>query len=190
MKCIFALPINIFLLILPFPANCRLAGNPVCDNQRSAKNYCSVQPKQSSPYSTSLANCGPSPCPPDQSLSPSKCNCAYPYEGVMLFTGPRFRDVTNSALFQELEKTMWTTLGLEPGSVFLENPIFGDDSYMHLQVKLFPSDGMYFNRSEIMRIGFDLSNQICRPPKIFGPSWFMASPYPFPGVYRIPYLSK
>ncbi|XP_038988877.1 probable leucine-rich repeat receptor-like protein kinase At5g49770 isoform X2 [Phoenix dactylifera] len=159
-----------------------LAGNPVCNNQLSDTTYCSLQQKQSLPYSTSLANCGPKQCPPDQSLSPSKCNCAYPYEGVMFFRGPRFRDLTDSTLFQELERTMWIKLGLEPGSVFLKNPFFSGDSYLQLQVKLFPSDGMYFNRSEILRIGFDLSNQTYKPPKSFGPYYFIASPYPFPDV--------
>ena len=39
----------------------------------------------------------------------------------------------------------------------------------------------YFNRSEVIRIGFDLSNQKFKPPKEFGPYYFIASPYPFPG---------
>nr|XP_010921260.2 probable leucine-rich repeat receptor-like protein kinase At5g49770 [Elaeis guineensis] len=158
-----------------------LAGNPVCNN-KLANIDCSPQGKPSAPYSTSLANCGPNLCSPDQSLSPSKCNCAYPYEGVMFFRGPNFRDVTNRTLFQKLEMSMWTKLGLEPGSVFLENPFFDADSYLRLQVKLFPSNGMYFSRPEILRIGFDLSNQTYKPPKIFGPYYFIASRCPFPDV--------
>lgn len=183
----FVPPITIFLLIPSFPANCRLAGNPVCDNQPSASTYCSLQQKQSLPYSTSLANCGPKQCPPHQSLSPSKCICAYPYEGVMVFRVPRFRDLTDSTKFRDLETTLQKALGLEPGSVFLEHPFFSNDSYLQVRVKLFPSDGMYFDRSEILRIGFDLSNQTYKPPHGFGPYYFIASPYPFPGVYSIPY---
>ncbi|XP_010938089.2 leucine-rich repeat receptor protein kinase HPCA1 isoform X1 [Elaeis guineensis] len=171
--------------VIPSPSYTKtliLSGNPVCNNPRSEDIYCRVHQNQSLPYSTSLAKCGPNQCPPEQSLSPSECNCAYPYEGEMFFRGPGFRDVTNSTLFQELESTMWTALGLQPGSVFLDNPSFTDDSYLQLQVKLFPSDGMYFNRSEIQRIGFDLSNQTYKPPDVFGPYNFMASPYPFPDV--------
>ncbi|EHA8587934.1 putative leucine-rich repeat receptor-like protein kinase [Cocos nucifera] len=158
-----------------------LAGNPVCSN-RLANIDCSLQERPSAPYSTSLTNCGPNQCSPDQSLSPSKCKCAYPYEGVMFFRGPNFRDVTNRTLFQELETSMWNKLGLDPGSVFLENPFFDADSYLRLQVKLFPSNGMYFSRPKILGIGFDLSNQTYKPPKIFGPYYFIASPYPFPDV--------
>ncbi|XP_008782739.2 probable leucine-rich repeat receptor-like protein kinase At5g49770 [Phoenix dactylifera] len=159
-----------------------LAGNPVCNNNSFSDTIYCLQQKASTPYSTSLAKCGPNQCSANQSLSPSKCNCAYPYQGVMFFRGPNFRDVTNMSLFQELESTMWTKLGLEPGSVFLENPFFDGNSYLQLQVKLFPSNGMCFSRSEIQRIGFDLSNQTYKPPKMFGPYYFIALPYPFQDV--------
>ncbi|KAG2541049.1 hypothetical protein PVAP13_9NG599300 [Panicum virgatum] len=70
------------------------------------------------------------------------------------------------------------------------DPLFDSDSYMEVQVKLFPSGGSaYFNRSEVMRIGFDLSNQTFKPPKEFGPYYFIASPYPFPES-RSPSKSK
>lgn len=134
-----------------------------------------------SSYSTSLANCGSNSCPPDQSLNPQSCSCAYPYTGVMVFRAPNFRGVTNSTLFQQLETSLWTKLGLSPGSVYLENPFFNSDEYLEVQVKLFPSPGMYFNRLEVLRIGFDLSNQTYKPPNIFGPYYFIASPYSFQG---------
>lgn len=114
-------------------------------------------------------------------MSPQSCVCSYPYQGVMYFRAPFFRDVTNGTVFQELESELWTELDLTPGSVYLQqDPLFNSDS-MQVQVKLFPSGEPYFNRSEVMRIGFDLSNQTFKPPKEFGPYFFIASPYPFPG---------
>jgi hypothetical protein len=100
----------------------------------------------------------------------------------MYFRAPLFGDVGNGTAFQELESKLWTKLDLTPGSVALQDPFFNSDSYMQVQVKLFPSGGPYFNRSEVMRIGFDLSNQTFKPPKEFGPYYFIASPYPFPGL--------
>ncbi|XP_020108910.1 probable leucine-rich repeat receptor-like protein kinase At5g49770 isoform X1 [Ananas comosus] len=155
-----------------------LAGNPVCDKLTNTQ-YCNLAQKQQMPYSTSLTKCSSNSCPLDQSLSPQSCTCQYPYEGVMYFRAPFFRDVTNSSLFQSLEMSLWTKLDLTPGSVFLQDPFFNGDSYLQVQVKLFPSGGNYFNRSEIMRIGFDLSNQTYKPPHMFGPYYFIASPYPF-----------
>ncbi|KAJ6739787.1 LEUCINE-RICH REPEAT-CONTAINING PROTEIN [Salix koriyanagi] len=38
--------------------------------------------------------------------------------------------------------------------------------------------------SEIQSIGFDLTNQTYKPPKEFGPYYFIASPYPFPDSSR------
>jgi hypothetical protein len=77
--------------------------------------------------------------------------------------------------------SLWGKLGLTPGSVFLQNPFFNVDDYLQVQVALFPPTDKYFNRSEIQSIGFDLTNQTYKPPKDFGPYYFIASPYPFPG---------
>lgn len=74
-------------------------------------------------------------------------------------------------------------MGLTPGSVSLDNPFFNIDDYLQVHLELFPSTGKYFNRSEIQRIGFDFSNQTYKPPKEFGPYYFIASPYTFPGIY-------
>lgn len=157
-----------------------LAGNPVCDHLPNTA-YCNLTQHEPSPaYTTSLLKCFSGSCPPEQSMSPQSCGCAYPYQGVMYFRAPLFGDVGNGTAFQELESKLWTKLDLTPGSVALQDPFFNSDSYMQVQVKLFPSGGPYFNRSEVMRIGFDLSNQTFKPPKEFGPYYFIASPYPFP----------
>ena len=167
----------------------RLAGNPVCDHLPNTA-YCNLTQHDPSPaYTTSLLKCLSGACPPEQSMSPQSCGCAYPYQGVMYFRAPLFGDVGNGTAFQELESKLWTKLELTPGSVSLQDPFFNSDSYMQVQVKLFPSGGPYFNRSEVMRIGFDLSNQTFKPPKEFGPYYFIASPYPFPGLTQQTYTT-
>ena len=158
----------------------RLVGNPVCI-ALSNTSYCQLQQQSTKPYSTSLANCGSKLCPIEQKLSPQSCECAYPYEGTLYFRGPSFRELSNDNTFHSLEMSLWDQLGLTPGSVFLQNPFFNVDDYLQVQVALFPPTGNFFNRSEIQRIGFALSNQTYKPPKYFGPYYFIASNYPFPG---------
>ncbi|XP_006300598.2 probable leucine-rich repeat receptor-like protein kinase At5g49770 [Capsella rubella] len=158
-----------------------LVGNPVCTTALSNTNYCQIQQQQVKRiYSTSLANCGGKSCPSDQKVSPQSCECAYPYEGTLYFRGPMFRDLSNVNTYHSLEMSLWVKLGLTPGSVSLQNPFFNNDDYLQIQLALFPSTGKYFNRSEVQRIGFDLSNQTYKPPPLFGPYYFIASPYTFP----------
>ncbi|KAJ9185502.1 hypothetical protein P3X46_005132 [Hevea brasiliensis] len=157
-----------------------LEGNPVC-SALSNTNYCHLQRSTAKAYSTSLAKCGSTQCPNGQKLSPQRCECAYPYEGTFYFRAPYFKDSTDVKRFQSLEMSLWVKLDLTPGSVFLQDPVFNADDYLQVQLALFPPSGKYFNRTEIMRIGFDLSNQTYKPPKDFGPYFFIASPYPFPG---------
>ncbi|KAJ4832493.1 hypothetical protein Tsubulata_000041 [Turnera subulata] len=159
-----------------------LVGNPVC-SALSNTNYCQLQQRSTKPYSTSLANCGGKTCPPEQKLSPQSCECSFPYEGTLYFRAPSFKDITNVNLFHSLEMSLWVKLELTPGSISLQNPFFNVDDYLQVQLALFPSAGKYFNRTEIQRIGFDLSNQTYKPPKEFGPYYFIASPYPFPASW-------
>ncbi|XP_027345046.1 probable leucine-rich repeat receptor-like protein kinase At5g49770 [Abrus precatorius] len=161
-----------------------LIGNPVCSTALSNTNYCQLQQQPKQPYSTSLANCGGKSCTPDQKLSPQSCDCAYPYEGMLYFRGPSFRELSNVNTFHSLEMSLWVKLGLTPGSVSLQNPFFNSDDYLQVQLALFPPTGQYFNRTEIQRIGFELSNQTYKPPKEFGPYYFIAFPYPFPGSHK------
>ncbi|KAF9680154.1 hypothetical protein SADUNF_Sadunf06G0091600 [Salix dunnii] len=160
-----------------------LVGNPVC-TALSNTSYCQLQQQSTKPYSTSLANCGSKMCPIEQKLSPQSCECAYPYEGTLYFRAPSFRELSNENTFHSLEMSLWNQLGLTPGSVFLQNPFFNVDDYLQVQVALFPPTGKYLNRSEIQRIGFYLSNQTYKPPKYFGPYYFIASNYPFPDGSR------
>ncbi|CAH9089883.1 unnamed protein product [Cuscuta europaea] len=161
-----------------------LIGNPVCTSPLAKTDYCQLQQQAANPYSTSLANCGSkSICSSDKKLSPQSCDCAYPYEGTLYFRAPSFRELSNVELFQSLEMSLWVKLGLNPGSVSLMNPFFNMDDYLLVHVELFPSAGMYFNRSEVQRIGFFLSNQTFKPPPKFGPYYFIASPYTFPAEH-------
>lgn len=161
----------------------RLIGNPVCstDATLSNTNYCQVQNQPVKPYSTSLASCLSKSCSPDEKLSPQSCECAYPFEGTLYFRAPSFRELSNVTLFHSLEMSLWKKLDLTPGSVSIQNPFFNVDDYLQMQIALFPPDGKYFNRSDIQRIGFDLSNQTYKPPPEFGPFYFIASPYGFAG---------
>jgi len=83
--------------------------------------------------------------------------------------------------------SLWVKLGLTPGSVSLQNPFFNGDDYLQMQLALFPPTGQYFNRSEVQRFGFSLSNQTYKPPHNFGPYYFIAFPYAFPGNIKIQY---
>lgn len=162
----------------------RLHGNPVCTNGLSNTEYCQLQQQTSTPYSTSIANCGSKSCTSGRKLNPQSCDCAYPYEGTLYFRGPSFRELSNVNTFHSLESSLWTKLGLTPGSVSLSNPFFNADDYLQVHVGLFPSTGKHFNRSEIQRLGFDFSNQTYKPPQVFGPYYFIASPYLFSGTYN------
>lgn len=159
-----------------------LIGNPVCITPLSSTDYCQIQQQTRKPYSTSVANCGNKQCPSDQKLSPQSCECAYPYEGTIYFRGPSFREVSNANSFHRLEMSLWVKLGLTPGSVSIQNPFFNIDDYLQVHLEIFPSGKKYFNRSEVLRIGFDLSNQTYKPPPEFGPYYFIASPYLFPAT--------
>ncbi|KAF6150138.1 hypothetical protein GIB67_023093 [Kingdonia uniflora] len=124
-----------------------LVGNPVCD-QLGNMTYCKHQ-EDSKGYSTSLAKCGNKSCISGQKLSPQSCECAFPYEGILYFRAPFFRDLTNATVFHSLEMSLWLNLTLTTGSVFLHNTFFNVADYIQISMGLFPSTGKYFNRSEI-----------------------------------------
>ncbi|KAI9153999.1 hypothetical protein LWI28_019577 [Acer negundo] len=155
-----------------------LVGNPVCAALPNTS-YCQPQQQSTKPYSTSLVQCGGKSCPADQKMSPQNCECAYPYKGTMYFRAPSFRDLSNVTFFHSLEMSLWVQMNLTPGSVFLQNPFFNADDYLQVQLALFPSPRKNFNDSEVESIGMELSKQTYKPPKEFGPYYFIASPYVF-----------
>lgn len=156
-----------------------LVGNPVCSGT-SSNSFCQLPQQDTETYTTS-SNCARITCPDNQKLSPQSCQCAYPFEGTLYFRAPSFRELSNVNTFHSLEISLWDKLGLTPGSVSLENPFFDINDYLQIHLALFPPTGTYFNRSEIIRIGFDLSNQTYKPPPEFGPYYFIPAPYTFPG---------
>ncbi|MCL7048471.1 hypothetical protein MKW94_029437, partial [Papaver nudicaule] len=157
-----------------------LVGNPVCNGGLSTTNFCQLQQVTKKPYSTSLAKCGT--CPNGQRASPATCECAFPYAGNLFFRAPSFRDVTNASVFGKLENDLWVKLGLNPGSVYLENPHFNSDDYLQVYMALIPSSGKYFSRLDIQKFGFYLTNQTFKPPAGFGPYYFIADVPVFQGT--------
>lgn len=157
-----------------------LVGNPVCTSGTSSNSFCQLPQQDTETYTTS-SNCARITCPDNQKLSPQSCQCAYPFEGTLYFRAPSFRELSNVNTFHSLEISLWDKLGLTPGSVSLENPFFDINDYLQIHLALFPPTGTYFNRSEIIRIGFDLSNQTYKPPPEFGPYYFIPAPYTFQG---------
>jgi len=106
----------------------------------------------------------------------------------MVFRAPFFQDVADNSVFQSLLDNVWKKYGPALGSVSIQNPFFDGNSYLQVELKLCPSTGIYFNRSEIL-IELDLSSQNYVPPEIFGPYYFNASSYPFPGANQSQKLS-
>ncbi|ERM99804.1 probable leucine-rich repeat receptor-like protein kinase At5g49770 [Amborella trichopoda] len=157
-----------------------LVGNPACDAQLAQSSYCDT-PKPLVPYSTPQQNCAQDLCPPTLRANPT-CGCAAPYTGTLVFRAPLFSDTTNTTLFQSLEVQLQTKLHVPPGSVSLQNPTMDSESYMQVQLYIFPTDEQQFNRSEVSTLGFRLSNQTFKPPPSFGPFFFIANPYYFPEV--------
>lgn len=156
----------------------------MCDTDQTISNsiYCKLKSQPMQPYSTDLAHCGPKSCAPNEKLNPQSCQCAHPFEGDLYFRAPSFRELSNATLFQSLETSLWQKLGLTNGSVSLQNLAFNADDHLEMDLALFPPNGInYFNRSEIQRLGFYLSNQTYKPPPIFGPFYFIASSYDFEG---------
>ncbi|CAN6581719.1 unnamed protein product [Malus baccata var. baccata] len=155
-----------------------LVGNPFC-NESSSSPFCQPPQSNTKTYATSTA-CPSITCPGGQQPSPQNCQCGYPFEGTLDFRAPSFSDLENVTLYQSLERSLWEKLDLTPGSVSLDNPFFDIDDHLKVHVALFPPTGTYFNRSEIIRIGFDMSNQTYKPPTEFGPFIFIAAKYNFP----------
>lgn len=164
-----------------------LVGNPLCaDQDFSGQPFCSIK-QGNTAYTTSMTQCSGSAasdqCPGDQSLDPGYCSCAYPYKGTLFFRAPYFPDVTTREPFRQLEMTLWMQLKLHPGSVYLSDILIDGNNNLEIQVKLFPSSGVTFDRSEVARIGSVLaSKQTYIPPSSFGPYYFLGQTYDLPGA--------
>ncbi|CAA6654536.1 unnamed protein product [Spirodela intermedia] len=139
----------------------RLTGNPVCNAQIEDKDFCKSE-VETAKYST-VSNCNNNTCTEGQGVRPRTCDCGHPYAGTLIFRGPLFRDLRNSTRFQSLERELRDKLNLGEDSVSLQDPFFDVDEYLQVHLELFPSDGKFFNRTEVQRLGSALSTQEFKP---------------------------
>ncbi|XP_040997733.1 leucine-rich repeat receptor protein kinase HPCA1-like isoform X1 [Juglans microcarpa x Juglans regia] len=161
-----------------------LKGNPVCNEDTILDStYCQQNKKPTASYSTSLANCESTSCPPGQNCNPRNCECAYPYKGTLYVGGSLFRELSNATVFNLLEHSLWVNLSLLPRSVSILSTGFNFDDYLQVQLAFFPSTGKYFNRSEIQRIGFLMTTENYTLPQQFGAYFFIADPCAFPAKH-------
>lgn len=141
--------------------------------------YCSVPVKSNSSYVTP-SNCAPVQCDLNKISSPN-CKCAYPYKGTLFFRAPSFSDLQNPTIYASLQTSMMQAFrsdNISVDSISLSNPTKNLDDYLVINLEIFPSSGLeYFNRSEILAIGFELSNQTYKPPDTFGPYYFIGQDY-------------
>eukprot|EP01018_Ginkgo_biloba_P022241 Gb_00418 [translate_table: standard] len=156
-----------------------LLGNPVCESGStlSPGKVCKPAPTDLS-YGTPLTKCEGTSCGSgDLKINPESCQCQVPFQGVLVFRSPAFSDLSNNSRFQSLESSLWSNLNLTPGSVYICCLRFDANDYLNIQTQLFPQNGKYFNRTEIQRISYALSKQTYKPPREFGPYFFIANPY-------------
>ncbi|XP_020577017.1 probable leucine-rich repeat receptor-like protein kinase At5g49770 [Phalaenopsis equestris] len=160
-------------LSLSYNNSILLSGNPVCSNALlSGSSYCLLSQELSPTYSTGLSKCGGKSCPTNNT-------CTHPYEGIMFFRAPYFRDLSNETAFQLLEKSIWERYGPTLGSVSLQNPFFNNDSYLEVHLVLCPLNGTYFSVKDVLE-KLDLSGNVYAAPAVYGPFYFGAFPYSFP----------
>lgn len=154
----------------------RLVGNPYCRSPLANGNFC--QQQNIAPYSTNLSSCGNKSCAYNKQLIPVSCGCAVPLTVNFTFIAPTSNDVSNMTLFQGLEQNLWNQLNLAANSVRLRG-IHMSNSYLLVQALLFPSQGTYFNLSDVLGIVSYLSNQQFNAPQQFGPYTFILYSYGF-----------
>ncbi|RDX81659.1 putative leucine-rich repeat receptor-like protein kinase, partial [Mucuna pruriens] len=155
-----------------------LKDNPICQEISEEGSYCSSsQPNIS--YSTAPNNCEPVSCSSEQISSPN-CICAYPYSGILTFRSPSLSDFNNKTYYLMLEEGLMQSFKshfLPVDSVLLSHPSKDSTQYLDLSLQVFPSGQDHFNRTGTFTIGFLLSNQTFKPPKVFGPFYFLADKY-------------
>ncbi|XP_020230734.1 probable leucine-rich repeat receptor-like protein kinase At5g49770 isoform X2 [Cajanus cajan] len=168
-----------------------LKDNPLCQENGGVESYCSsYQPTVS--YSTPLNHCQPATCSSERISSPN-CICAYPYTGTLAFRSPSFSDLDNKTYYSMLEEGLMQSFKshfLPVDSVSLSQPIQDSTKYLKMNLQVFPSGQDHFNRTGTLSIGFLLSNQTFKPPKGFGPFYFLADKYEYFGSSGLTESSK
>uniref|UniRef100_A0ACD5XRF8 Uncharacterized protein n=1 Tax=Avena sativa TaxID=4498 RepID=A0ACD5XRF8_AVESA len=161
-----------------------LSGNPIC-NQGNTEQYCKTtgQSNPAAPTYTTAKNCAalPPTCLSSQLLSPS-CTCAVPYKGTLFFRAPSFSDLTNASYYIQLEEGMkakFLVYQIPVDSISVDSPSIDASNNLQMNLGVFPSNKILFGEQDISAIGFILSNQTYKPPRIFGPYYFIGQSYPF-----------
>ncbi|KAF8730934.1 hypothetical protein HU200_016808 [Digitaria exilis] len=161
-----------------------LVGNPICTPENDQP-YCTTtgQADQEMPPYTTASNCSslPPTCLSNQMLSPN-CFCAVPYKGTIFFRSPSFSDLSNSSHFtllaQHMRSVFWAK-GILLDSISIDDPVFNTHNNLQMNLELFPSGKTQFSQQDISEVGFMLSNQSYKPPKEYGPYYFIGQVYSF-----------
>ncbi|KAG7972945.1 hypothetical protein I3843_07G206000, partial [Carya illinoinensis] len=159
-----------------------LEGNPFCKKAENiAGSYCSSSSSNSTYSIPPPTICSHVSCSVDQVPNPN-CNCVYPYKATLIFRAISNLDLGNTSYYVALEKSLMQTFDsyeLPVDSVSLGNPFMDSFGYFGLSLEVFPSGGDRFNQTEMLSLGFVLTNLTYNPPKLFGPFYFIATTYIF-----------
>ncbi|OEL31129.1 putative leucine-rich repeat receptor-like protein kinase [Dichanthelium oligosanthes] len=161
-----------------------LVGNPICKPENNQP-YCTTTGQANTempPYATAK-NCSSLPpvCLPEQMLSPN-CICSVPYKGIIFFRSPSFSDLSNSSYFIQIEQQMRSIFlanSIPLDSISVHDPYFNAHNNLQMNLELFPSGKTKFTEQDISDIGFMLSSQSYKPPKGYGPYYFIGQEYTF-----------
>lgn len=157
----------------------RLVDNPICMESGVTDKFCSLPSNTTTAYSTLPNNCIPTPCGSGQVSSPN-CKCAFPYTGSFIFKAPSFSSLGNTTIYESLRLSLMTFFQktqMPVDAVSLMNPYRNLDDYLVLNLEVFPSGELSFNRTGILWLGFVLSNQTFKPSKDFNTYVFIAQDY-------------
>ncbi|KAK3419483.1 hypothetical protein EUGRSUZ_G00040, partial [Eucalyptus grandis] len=157
-----------------------LVDNPICQETGAiGQSYCTIPQTNTTLYSTPPNSCIPPLCNSNQTSSPN-CKCSYPYTGTLAFRAPSFSGLGNSTYFENLASSMinsFHSYQLPVDSISLSDPRKDSYNYLRLNLAVFPSEGVHFNRTGINSVGFVLSNQTYQPSALFGPFYFIGDQY-------------
>ncbi|XP_042989568.1 leucine-rich repeat receptor protein kinase HPCA1-like [Carya illinoinensis] len=163
-----------------YNATILLEGNPFCKKAENiAGSYCSSSSSNSTYSIPPPTICSHVSCSVDQVPNPN-CNCVYPYKATLIFRAISNLDLGNTSYYVALEKSLMQTFDsyeLPVDSVSLGNPFMDSFGYFGLSLEVFPSGGDRFNQTEMLSLGFVLTNLTYNPPKLFGPFYFIATTY-------------
>lgn len=157
---------------------CRLVGNPFCRITKGREQYCILPEQANSSSAAPPDNCLPTLCNNSDQTSSPNCKCAYPYMGVLNFWAPSFSNLINVTGPLQLALMSYFKLNQLPvDSVALSNPTKNLNDYLLINLEIFPSGDDRFNHTGISGIAYLFSSQIFKPPKKFGPYYFIPENY-------------